>query len=105
MIVELIRDISNRPWMEQMHKPKNALAGASYNVKTSSGGIGCKIRTGRTLSVNPKERSFGFPFLVNASLEEPCCGFLVMSITGDVMISRRIRWGEPFVDVLPQLVF
>jgi hypothetical protein len=89
----------------KMHEPKNTLAGASYNVKTSSGGIGWKIGTGRTLSVNPKEGSFGFPLLVNVSFEEPCCGFLVMSITGNVMISRRIRWGEPFVDALPQLVF
>jgi len=88
-----------------MHEPKNTLAGASYNVKTSSRGIGSKIETGRTLSMDPKERSFGFPFLVNVSLEEPCCGFLVMSITGNIMISRRIRWGEPFVDAVPQLVF
>jgi hypothetical protein len=44
MIVELIGDISNRRWMElKMHEPKNTLAGASYNVKTSSGGIGWKI--------------------------------------------------------------
>jgi hypothetical protein len=106
MIVELIGDISNRRWIElKMHEPKNTLARASYNVKTSSGGIGWKTGTRRTLSVNPNERSFGFPFLVNASVEEPCCGFLVMSITGNVMISRRIRWGEPFVDALPQLVF
>jgi hypothetical protein len=87
------------------HKPKNTLSGASYNFKTSSGGIGWEIGIGLTLSVNPKERSFGFPFLVNTSLEEPCCGFLVMSITGNVMVSRRIRWGEPFVDAVPQLVF
>jgi hypothetical protein len=89
----------------KMHQPKNALAGASYNVKTSSRGIRWKIGTGPTLSVNPKERPFGFPFLVIVSLEEPCCGFLVMNITGDIMINRRIRWGEPFVDDLPQLVF
>ena len=89
----------------KMHKPKNTLARASYNVKTSLGVIGWKTGTGRTLSMNPKERSFGFPFLVNVSLEEPCCDFLVMSITRDIMISRRIRWGEPFVDAVPQLVF
>jgi hypothetical protein len=89
----------------KMHEPKNTLAGAGYNIKMSSEGIRWKIRTGRTLPVNPKERSFGFPFLVDVSLEEPCCGFLVMSITGNVMVSRRIRWGEPFVDALPQLVF
>ena len=92
MIVELIRDISSRRRIKlKMHKPKNTLAGASYDFKTLSGGIGWKIRTKRTLSMNPKERSFGFPFLVNVSLEEPCCGFLVMSITGNVMVSRWIR--------------
>jgi len=51
--------------------------------------------------MDPEERSFGFPFLVNVSLEEPCCGFLVMSIAGIIMISGRIRWGEPCVDALP----
>jgi hypothetical protein len=64
-----------------------------------------EIRTVRTLSVDPNERSFCFPFLVNVSLEEPSCGFLVMGITGNIMISRRIRWGEPSVDALPQLIF
>ena len=54
--------------------------------------------------MDPKERAFGFPFLVDASFEEPRCRFLVMGTARDVMVSRRIRWGEPFVDALPQLV-
>ena len=88
MIMELMRDISNRRWMElKMHEPKNTLAGASYNVKTSSRGIGWKFGAGRTLSMDPEERSFGFPFLVNVSFEEPRCSFLVMSITRNVMVS------------------
>ena len=58
MIVELIRDISNLRWMElEIDKPKNTLAGASYNVKVSSGGFGWETGTERTLSVNPKEGS------------------------------------------------
>jgi len=93
MIVELIRDISNRPWIGlRIDEPKNTLAGAGCNIKKSSEGIGRKIGRVRTLSVNPKEGSFGFPFVVNVSLEEPCCGFLVMSITGDIMVGGRIRW-------------
>jgi hypothetical protein len=59
MIVELMRGFNNRRWVElKMHEPKNALSGARYNIKTSSGGIGWKIRTGRTLPVDPNERSF-----------------------------------------------
>jgi hypothetical protein len=27
-----------------------------------------------------------------------------MSTTGDVVVRRGVRWGEPFVNVLPQLV-
>jgi len=105
MIVELIR-VRNRPWIElRIDEPKDTLAGAGCNVKTSSEGIGWKIGKVRTLSTNPKEGSFGFPFLVNVSLEEPSRGFLVMSIAGNIMVSGRIRWGEPFVDALPQLVF
>ena len=71
----------------------------------SSGVSEWKIRTGRTLSVNPEEQSVGFPFLVDVSLEQPRCRFLMMSITGNIMICRRIRGGEPFVDALAQLVF
>jgi hypothetical protein len=37
--------------------------------------------------MDPKERTFGFPFVVNASFEEPRCGFLVMSVTRNVMVS------------------
>ena len=70
-----------------MHEPKNALARAGYNIMTSSEGVGGKIGTGRTLSVNPKERSFGFPFLVDLSPEEPSSRFFVMSTTRDVMVS------------------
>ena len=88
MTVELMSDISNRRWMElKMHKPKNTLSRAGYNSKMESEGIGWKIGTGRTLSVNPEERTFGFPFLVNVSFEEPCCSFLVMSTTRDVMVT------------------
>jgi hypothetical protein len=59
MMVELIREISDRRSVGlKMYEPKYTLAGASYNVKTSSEGIGWKIRTGPTLPVNPKGRSF-----------------------------------------------
>jgi hypothetical protein len=71
----------------KMHEPKNTLAGAGYNIKMSSERIGWKIGTGRTLPVNPKERSFGFPFPVNVSFEEPSCRFFVMSTTRNVMVS------------------
>ena len=41
MIVELISVISNRLWMEiKINEPKDALAGAGYDAKTSLGGIG-----------------------------------------------------------------
>jgi hypothetical protein len=30
----------------KMHEPKNTLAGASYNVKTSLGGVGWKLGQG-----------------------------------------------------------
>ena len=43
--------------------------------------------TGRTLPVDPKERTFRFPFLVNFSFEEPRCRFLVMSTTRNVMVN------------------
>jgi hypothetical protein len=88
-------------------EPKNTLSRAGYrdNIKTSLGGIGYKTGTERTLSVNPQEATFRFPFLVNVSLEEPGCSFLVIGATRDVMVSRRIRWGEPFVDGIAQLVF
>ena len=61
--------------------------------------------TGRTFPMNPKERTCRFPFAENAALKEPGCRLLVMSTARNVMVSRRIRWGEPFVDVFPQLVF
>ena len=58
MIVELIRDISNLRWTKlKIDKPKNTLSRASYDVKESSGSIGWKIGTERTLSMNPKEGS------------------------------------------------
>jgi hypothetical protein len=44
-------------------------------------------RTGHTLSVDPKERTFRSPLLVNVSFEEPGCSFFVMSITRNVMVS------------------
>ena len=42
----------------KIDEPKNTLARAGYDIKTSSGSIGQKVGTGRTLSVNPQEGTF-----------------------------------------------
>jgi hypothetical protein len=60
-------------------------------------------RTGQTLSVDPKKRSCRLPLLKDAALKEPACRFLVISTTRDVVVCRRVWWGEPFVNAFPQL--
>ena len=85
----------------KIDKPKNTLARASYDVKESSGDIGWKTGTERTLSVNPKEATLQSPLPVNVSLEEPCCSFLLTGITGYIVVGGWIWWGKPSVDVLP----
>ena len=62
-------------------------------------------KTRRTFPVNPKKLACRFPFPKNAALKEPGGFFLVVSIARNDVVSGRIRWGEPFVDVLQQLVF
>ena len=58
----------------------------------------------RTFSMNPKQRTCILPFLKDASLKEPGCGSLVVSTARNVMVGGRVRWREPSVKVLPQLV-
>ena len=60
-------------------------------------------RIGQTFSVDPKKRTCRLPFLKDVALEKPGCCCLVMSIACDIVVRRGIRWGEPFLNALPQL--
>src|SRR5579863_7353003 len=105
MIVELTSGISklSQEYL-RIHEPEDALARASYEYKMLSECIEREMGPRRTLSMDPKKRSRCLPFPENATLKEPGCCSLVMSTTRNVMIRRRVGWGEPSVKTLPQLV-
>jgi len=54
--------------------------------------------------MNPKQRACFFPLPKDASLKEPGCSSLVVSTACNVMVGGRVRWREPSVEALPQLV-
>jgi hypothetical protein len=56
-----------------------------------------------TFSVKPHERASCLPFLVDITLSEPSCRALMMRITGDVVVYRRIRRRKPLSDGFLQL--
>jgi hypothetical protein len=59
---------------------------------------------GHTFSMKPHERASRLPFLVDITLSEPSCRALVMRITGDVVVYRRIRRGKPLSDGFLQFI-
>ena len=61
-------------------------------------------RTGQTFSVDPEKRPRRLPLLKKAAFQKPGRCFLVMSATCDVVVRRGIRWREPFVNALSELV-
>lgn len=67
--------------------------------------IGWETEPGRTFSVDPKKGTRHLPFPEDATLKKPSCCPLVMSTTCNVMVRRRIWWGEPFMKVVPRLRF
>ena len=79
-------------------KPEYALPGARYEVAISSRRAR-KVRK-HTFSVKPQERTSGFPFGEDTTLEEPLSRSLVMSTTRNVVVSRRVRRREPSEKIL-----
>src|SRR5258708_185761 len=57
-----------------------------------------------TLSMNPQQRSLGFPFCQCITLEKPRCSSFMSCFSNEVLIRRRVRGREPVVNVLLQLV-
>src|SRR5258707_2663320 len=57
-----------------------------------------------TLSMNPQQRSLGFPFCQRIALEKPCCGSFMSCFSNKVLIGRRVGRREPVVNVLLQLI-
>src|SRR5229473_7880345 len=57
-----------------------------------------------TLSMNPQQRSLGFPFCQRVALQKPCCSSFMSCLSNKVLIRRRVRGREPVVNVLLQLV-
>lgn len=56
-----------------------------------------------TFAVNPQKRRSRLPILVYSALEEPGrCPFMLCT-AGNVVASRGIRRGQPFLDFLTQL--
>ena len=75
-------------------KPKYALPGARYK-RWPSVTLTLERSGERTFSVKPQKRANGFPFREDTASEKPLGCFLVVSITRNVVVSRRIRWREP----------
>src|SRR5260370_28359446 len=57
-----------------------------------------------TLSMNPQQRSLGFPFCQRIALQKPCCSSFMSCFSNEVLIRRRVRGREPVVNILLQLV-
>src|SRR5258708_9650946 len=57
-----------------------------------------------TLSMNPQQRSLGFPFSQRVALQKPCCSSFMSCLSNKVLIRRRVRRRQPVVNVLLQLV-
>ena len=49
----------------------------------------------RTFSMDPQEGTLFVPLSKDASLEEPHGSSILMDFTRNVVVWRRIRWGEP----------
>ena len=57
-----------------------------------------------TFTMNPQEGPSRFPFRECIALEEPCCSSTASSLPNKVVIRRRVRGGEPGLNVPLQLV-
>jgi hypothetical protein len=53
----------------------------------------------RTFAMDPQERRGPLPFFKYATLEEPRCCSLVVSLACNIMIRRGIRRGEPILQL------
>jgi hypothetical protein len=53
--------------------------------------------------MDPQKGRSRFPLVKYAALKEPFCCAVVMSATGNVVVGRRIWWGEPHPKVFSQL--
>jgi hypothetical protein len=94
------QNVSNsRLTLNDSDKPEYALPGARYKSWQSAATKLERSRR-RTFSMNPQKRTSGFPFGEDTALEKPLRRSLVMSITRDVVVSRRIRRREPSDKVL-----
>ena len=60
------------------------------------GGVWCSgEQMGRTFAMDPQERRGRFPLFENTALEEPGRCSLVVCLSCDIMVCRRIRRREP----------
>src|SRR5260370_40192848 len=57
-----------------------------------------------TLSMNPQQRSLGFPFCQRIALQKPYCSSFMSCFSNKVLIRRRVRRRQQAVNVLLHLV-
>ena len=84
-------------------KPEYALPGARYK-RWASASVALEMSGERTFSVEPQKRGIGLPFGEDTPTDKPLRCLLVIGITGNIVVDRRIRRREPFEKVLAYLV-